>query len=108
MKTIVNKTRRPLKIKLAQGRVLRLGPAKEGQIATHDAERESVQEMIEAGEVDVFDDVSSSGSTGPQRVRGTGGGAQGVTGRAPRVLGAEARRPVACGLSSGVERRGFS
>ncbi len=61
MKTIVNKTRRPLKIKLAQGRVLRLGPAKEGQIATHDAERESVQKMIEAGEVEVFDDVSRSG-----------------------------------------------
>ena len=62
MKTIVNKTRRSLKIKLAQGRVLRLGPAKEGQIATHDAERESVQKMIEAGEVGVFDDVSRSGS----------------------------------------------
>lgn len=66
MKTIVNKTRRPLKITLAQGRVLRLGPAKEGQIATNDAERESVQTMIEAGEVEVFDDVSRSGS----RVRG--------------------------------------
>ena len=62
MKTIVNKTRRPLKVKLAQGRVLRLGPAKEGQIATHDAERESVQKMIEAGEAEVFDDVSRSGS----------------------------------------------
>ena len=62
MKMIVNKTRRPLKIKLAQGRVLRLGPAKEGQIATHDAARESVQKMIEAGEVEVFDDVSRSGS----------------------------------------------
>ena len=65
MKMIVNKTRRPLKIKLAQGRVLRLGPAKEGQIATHDAERESVQKMIEAGEVEVFDSVSRSGSWAP-------------------------------------------
>ena len=98
MKTIVNKTRRPLKIKLAQGRVLRLGPAKEGQIATHDVERESVQKMIEAGEVDVFDDVSRSGLRAPQRARGALGGSQGVTGRAPRVLGAEARRPVASGL----------
>ena len=75
MKMIVNKTRRPLKIKLAQGRVLRLGPAKEGQIATHDAERESVQKMIEAGEVEVFDSVSRSGSwarsgpSGSQRAR---------------------------------------
>ena len=48
MKRIVNKTGRPLKIKLSQGRVLRLGPRKEGQIATHDAERESVQTSVEA------------------------------------------------------------
>ena len=65
MKTIINKTRRPLKIKLSQGRVLRLGPAKEGQITTHDAERESVQRIIQAGEVEVFDDSSSgAGSAG--------------------------------------------
>ena len=43
MKTIINKTGRPLKITLSQGRVLRLGPRKEGQIATPDAERETVQ-----------------------------------------------------------------
>ena len=57
MKTIINKTGRPLKITLSQGRVLRLGPRKEGQIATPDAERETVQKMIAAGEVNVFDDV---------------------------------------------------
>ena len=108
MKTIVNKTRRPLKIKLAQGRVLRLGQAKEGQIATHDAERESVQKMIKAGEVDVFDDVSRSGLRARSGSAGRSGGGRGSQGGAPRVLGAEARRPVACGLSSGVERRGFS
>ncbi|SVC78476.1 uncharacterized protein METZ01_LOCUS331330, partial [marine metagenome] len=49
MKTIVNKTGRPLKIRLSQGRILRLSPRKEGQIATHDAERESVRTMVEAG-----------------------------------------------------------
>ena len=53
MKTIVNKTRRPLKIKLAQGRVLRLGPAKEGQIATHDAEREFLRGFAVRGSVSV-------------------------------------------------------
>ena len=62
MKRIVNRTQRPLKIKLSQGRVLRLGPAKEGQIATHDAERESVQKSVQAGEVELFDDVSRSGA----------------------------------------------
>ncbi len=80
MKTIVNKTRRPLKITLAQGRVLRLGPAKEGQIATHDAERESVQTMIEAGEVDVFDDVSRSGSRARGGPSGPAGGRRGSQG----------------------------
>ena len=68
MKTILNKTRRPLKIKLSQGRVLRLGPSKEGQIATPDAERESVQGMVEAGEVEIIDDASPGagrGSKGP-------------------------------------------
>ena len=69
MKLIVNKTRRPLKIKLSQGRVLRLGPGKEGQIATHDAERESVQEIVKAGDVDIFDDVGRTGTR-----TGTGGG----------------------------------
>ena len=77
MKTITNKTHRPLKIRLAQGRVLRLGPAKEGQIATHDAERESVQKMVEAGEVNVFDDVSRSGSHARSGSAGWAGGPRG-------------------------------
>ena len=61
MKTIVNKTHRPLKIKLSQGRVLHLGPAKEGQIATQDADRKSVQQLIESGDVEVYDDASRTG-----------------------------------------------
>ncbi len=60
MKRIVNKTRRPLKIKLSRGRALRLGPAKEGQISTQDAERESVRKSVEANEVEIFDDLSRS------------------------------------------------
>ena len=43
MKTIVNKTMRPLRILLSRGRVLRLGPRKEGQVATQDADLESVK-----------------------------------------------------------------
>ena len=62
MKRIVNKTNRPLKIKLSQGRVLRLGPAKEGQIATQDAERESVKKSVEANEVEIFDEVTRAGA----------------------------------------------
>ena len=62
MKTIINKTRRPLKIKLSQGRGLRLGPSKEGQIATQDAERE----------VEVFDNSSSDTGAAGKGKSGTG------------------------------------
>lgn len=58
MKTIVNQTRRPLKIHLARGRILHLGPGKKGQIATRDAERESVKKLIEAGDVAVVGEGS--------------------------------------------------
>lgn len=64
MKTIVNKTRRPLKITLSQGRVLRLGPSKEGQISTQDSERESVKRIVEAGDIEILDDASPGASRG--------------------------------------------
>lgn len=53
MKTVLNKTTRPLKIHLSRGKVLHLGPRKEGQIAHQDIERGSIQKMIEAGELEV-------------------------------------------------------
>lgn len=73
MKTIRNNTRRPLKVQLSRGRVLRLGPAKEGQIATNDAEQVAVQKMIAAGELDIFDDVSHSSSRGSDGASGRSG-----------------------------------
>lgn len=63
MPKIVNKTTRPLKVHLSQGKVLHLGPRKEGKISVHDVDRKSVQEMVKAGDVDLFDD----------RGRGAGG-----------------------------------
>ena len=64
MKIIQNKTRRPLKIRLSQGRILRLGPGKEGQIAVQDANRQSVNNLVEAGDVEIFDDLSRAGGRG--------------------------------------------
>ena len=61
MKTVVNRTGRALKIPLSRGRVLRLGPRKEGQIATQDAERDLLKRRVESGEIEIFDDVSSGG-----------------------------------------------
>ena len=61
MKTVLNKTGRPLKIALSRGRVLRLGPRKEGQIATQDAERDAVQRRVADGDIEIFDDAARSG-----------------------------------------------
>jgi hypothetical protein len=54
MRTIVNKTPRPLRIHLSQGKVLHLGPLKEGQIATHDADSEGITKLVEAGEIEIL------------------------------------------------------
>lgn len=62
MKTILNTSNRPLKIKLSRGKTLRLGPGKEGQIATQDGERETVKKMIEAGEIQVVSEGTQIGS----------------------------------------------
>lgn len=63
MKTIRNKTHRPLTIRLPKGRVLRLGPRKEGQIATPDAEQESLKKLVANGDIEIFDDQPGSGPT---------------------------------------------
>lgn len=62
MKTVVNKTGRPLKITLSRGRVLRLGPRKEGQIATQDAERDAVRRRVADGAIAIFDDGARGGA----------------------------------------------
>lgn len=51
MKTVVNKTRRPLRVPLPGGKVLHLGPSKTGQIADGAAEHAALRRMIEAGEI---------------------------------------------------------
>ena len=54
MRTIVNKTHRPLKIHLPQGKVLHLGPHKEGQIAPHALDSAGVKKLIEAGDIELL------------------------------------------------------
>lgn len=63
MKTIRNKTHRPLTIRLPRGKVLRLGPRNEGQIATGDAEQESLKKLVTNGDVEIFDDTPGSEPT---------------------------------------------
>ena len=54
MKTVLNRSRRPLKIHLSRGRVLHLNPGKEGQIAAQDSDRESVKKLVEAGDLEIL------------------------------------------------------
>ena len=48
MKTVRNKTHRPLRVRLSQGKTLHLGPLKEGQISVHDVEAGGVQRLVKA------------------------------------------------------------
>ncbi len=65
MKKIVNRTHRPLRIRLSQGRTLHLNPGHEGQIATGDAERPNLLEMVERGEIAILDAGQSAEASGP-------------------------------------------
>lgn len=65
MKTIRNKTARPLKVSLPGGKVLHLGPRKDGQIADNAATRPSVLRMIEAGDIEIVGGGSGDAAGGP-------------------------------------------
>ncbi len=53
MKTIVNRTRRPLKIQLQGGKVLHLGPGKTGQVSDQTTERVSFRKLVKDGDIEV-------------------------------------------------------
>jgi hypothetical protein len=83
MKTIKNKTSKPLRVPLPRGKTLHLGPAKSGQIATEAAEHPGLKKLVEAGEIEIVDDgpgsgggAGGSGAGGPRH--GYGGGSGGV------------------------------
>ena len=86
MKTIKNKTNRPLRVPLPRGKTVHLGPAKTGQIATEAAEHPGLKKMVDAGEIEILDDApggsggpgGSAGGGGPHGHGGGGGGAGGA------------------------------
>ena len=55
MRVVVNKTSRPLKIHLPQGKTLHLGPRKEGQVTAQALESPGVKRLVEAGDLAVVD-----------------------------------------------------
>ena len=77
MKSLVNKTQRPLKIPLPAGKTLRLGPGKAGEIRDDALEHAGVKKMIEAGEVEVFESgAKDAGMVGGRVLQNQGGGGQ--------------------------------
>ena len=66
MRKIVNKTHRPLRIHLSQGKVLHLGPLKEGQIATPDCDSEGITKLIEAGDIEILGEGPRTSSAGAE------------------------------------------
>ncbi len=53
MKTIVNKTHKPLRIQLHGGKVLHLGPARTGQISDEASQEPAIQRLVKAGEIEI-------------------------------------------------------
>ena len=70
MKTVSNKTRKPLSVPLPRNKTLHLGPGKAGQISSDAAEHPPLRKLVDAGEIEVFDD-------GPGRSGRAGGGGKG-------------------------------
>lgn len=59
MKTIVNKTHRPLRVPLPRGKVLHLGPDATGQVSHNNLEHPPFQALVEEGVVEIQGDGTS-------------------------------------------------
>lgn len=82
IKTIVNKTRRPLRIPLPRGKTLHLGPSREGQVHPDALERPALKKLIDAGDIEVLGDGEHPSGTGD---RGSGPVHDSTHGRRSRV-----------------------
>jgi len=56
MKEIRNRTQAPLRVPLARGRVLHLGPARTGQASDDALQYPAFRKLVEAGSIEVLDD----------------------------------------------------
>jgi len=64
VKTIVNKTLKPLKIHLPGGKTLHLGAMKSGTISDSAAEEASVRKLVKAGEVEILGEEGHASGAG--------------------------------------------
>jgi hypothetical protein len=81
MKTIVNKSKAPIKITLPGNKVLHLGPSKSGQVANEAIERPALRKLIESGAIEVVGEGAH-----PSGEREEGHVHEGTHGHAPRKV----------------------
>ncbi len=67
MKTISNKTPKPISVPLPRGKKLHLGPGKTGQIASNASEHPPLKKLIDAGQIEIV-------AEGPEQAEAAGGG----------------------------------
>ncbi len=70
MRTIVNKTALPIRVPLPGGKVLHLGPKKNGQVADAAADHSGLRKLIDAGKIE----LQGEGENGVSE--GGGGGSE--------------------------------
>jgi hypothetical protein len=74
VKTVVNKTRSPLKVLLPQGKLLRLGPDSSGRIRDEDVEHAPVKKLIASGAIEIVAAGTETGGLGGAGSTGRGQG----------------------------------
>jgi len=81
MKTLTNKSRKPIRIPLPGGKIMFLGPGKSGQISDRHADLPAVQKLIDDGSIAVAGESAHADQAG-------GGGQvhDGTHGHVPRKV----------------------
>ena len=70
MKTVRNKTMRPMKVALPGGKTLHLGPQKTGQIADAALESPAIQKLVKAGDLAIVGEgAGAAGGGGDENAR---------------------------------------
>ena len=64
IKTVVNKTRKPIRLSLPRGKTLYLGPSASGQVHDEVPERPQFKKLIKDGEIEVVDQGQASVTAG--------------------------------------------
>jgi hypothetical protein len=83
MRSVTNKTNKPLAVPLPRGKILRLGPRKTGQISSDDLDHAPLRKLAESGQIEIHEE----GHTPPSAGGGGGVGPAGAQGHATTTGG---------------------